>query len=96
MENSRRAHVRQIQAVRRSSSVRLLIIGLDGATLDLIEPWAAAGDLPVSEKALREAIRTKTKKAFVDTNLKCFDLGFQAAKAALDGAKGRGKAAAQK
>jgi predicted AlkP superfamily phosphohydrolase/phosphomutase len=26
---------------------RLLIIGLDGATFDLIEPWVAAGDLPV-------------------------------------------------
>ena len=25
---------------------RLLIIGLDGATLDLIEPWARAGHLP--------------------------------------------------
>lgn len=28
-------------------SARLLVIGLDGATLDLVAPWAAAGDLPV-------------------------------------------------
>jgi predicted AlkP superfamily phosphohydrolase/phosphomutase len=28
------------------SGRRLLIIGLDGATFDLIEPWAEAGDLP--------------------------------------------------
>ncbi|MFC2046277.1 alkaline phosphatase family protein, partial [Chloroflexota bacterium] len=27
-------------------SARILLIGLDGATLDLIEPWAARGDLP--------------------------------------------------
>ncbi len=27
-------------------SARVLIIGLDGATFDLIEPWVAAGDLP--------------------------------------------------
>ncbi len=27
-------------------TARLLIIGLDGATFDLIEPWAASGDLP--------------------------------------------------
>ena len=26
---------------------RLLVIGLDGATLDLVRPWAAAGRLPV-------------------------------------------------
>jgi predicted AlkP superfamily phosphohydrolase/phosphomutase len=26
---------------------RILVIGLDGATLDLIEPWARAGQLPV-------------------------------------------------
>ena len=25
---------------------RLLVIGLDGATLDLVAPWAAAGELP--------------------------------------------------
>ena len=29
-----------------SSHPRLLIIGLDGATFDLIRPWAAAGKLP--------------------------------------------------
>jgi hypothetical protein len=28
-------------------SARLLVIGLDGATLDLVAPWAAAGKLPV-------------------------------------------------
>lgn len=29
------------------SDRRVLVIGLDGATLDLVEPWAAAGKLPV-------------------------------------------------
>ncbi len=29
-----------------ASHSRLLIIGLDGATFDLIRPWAAAGKLP--------------------------------------------------
>jgi predicted AlkP superfamily phosphohydrolase/phosphomutase len=28
-------------------SARLLVIGLDGATFDLVAPWAAAGELPV-------------------------------------------------
>ena len=31
---------------------KLLVIGLDGATLDLIEPWAKAGNLPVLSKLM--------------------------------------------
>ncbi|WP_236890147.1 indolepyruvate oxidoreductase subunit beta [Desulfoluna limicola] len=34
------------------------------------------GILPLTADAIREAITTKTKKAFVDMNLKAFDLGF--------------------
>lgn len=37
------------------------------------------GILPLSAEQVKEAIRTKTKAAFVDTNLKAFDLGFSAA-----------------
>ncbi|WP_319408922.1 indolepyruvate oxidoreductase subunit beta [uncultured Desulfosarcina sp.] len=37
------------------------------------------GILPIPKENLLEAIRTKTKKAFVDVNLKAFDLGFIAA-----------------
>lgn len=32
---------------------RVLIIGLDGATLDLVEPWAKSGKLPVIEKLMK-------------------------------------------
>jgi indolepyruvate ferredoxin oxidoreductase beta subunit len=35
--------------------------------------------LPVTEAMVREAIKTRTKAAFVDTNLKAFELGFGAA-----------------
>lgn len=35
--------------------------------------------LPLATGAVREAIRTRTKQAFVETNLKAFDLGFEAA-----------------
>ena len=35
--------------------------------------------LPLPTDAVREAIRTKTKQAFVETNLKAFELGFEAA-----------------
>jgi indolepyruvate ferredoxin oxidoreductase beta subunit len=37
------------------------------------------GILPIPKENLVEAIRTETKKAFVDVNLKAFDLGFIAA-----------------
>ncbi|MGA6926150.1 MAG: indolepyruvate oxidoreductase subunit beta [Desulfosarcina sp.] len=38
--------------------------------------------LPISRTNLEEAIRTKTKKAFVEVNLKAFDMGFTAAQEA--------------
>ena len=38
------------------------------------------GIMPLSADHVKEAIRTSTKKAFVDINLKAFELGFDAAK----------------
>jgi indolepyruvate ferredoxin oxidoreductase beta subunit len=35
--------------------------------------------IPLSADSVREVIRTKTKKAFVDNNLKAFELGYGAA-----------------
>ena len=35
--------------------------------------------VPLTPQNIKEAIQTKTKKAFVETNLKAFDLGFSAA-----------------
>ena len=40
------------------------------------------GILPLSAEIIKEAIRTTTKQAFVDTNIKAFDLGFSAAEKA--------------
>jgi len=37
---------------------------------------AGSNVLPIPREAFEETIRTKTKKAFVKTNLKAFDLGF--------------------
>jgi indolepyruvate ferredoxin oxidoreductase beta subunit len=36
--------------------------------------------IPLSADNVKETIRTKTKKAFVEANIKAFDLGFSAAK----------------
>jgi indolepyruvate ferredoxin oxidoreductase beta subunit len=38
--------------------------------------------LPVSAESVREAMRRKTKPAYLDSNLKAFDLGFDAARQA--------------
>ena len=35
---------------------RVLAIGLDGATMDLIRPWAAAGKLPALERLMSEGV----------------------------------------
>jgi indolepyruvate ferredoxin oxidoreductase beta subunit len=37
------------------------------------------GILPLSVEQVKRAMRTKTKKAFLDSNLKAFDLGFETA-----------------
>jgi len=37
------------------------------------------GKIPLSAETVTETIKTKTKKAFVETNLKAFELGFSAA-----------------
>ena len=39
------------------------------------------GVLPLSVEEVKTAMGTKTKKAFLDTNLKAFDLGYAAASA---------------
>jgi predicted AlkP superfamily phosphohydrolase/phosphomutase len=40
----------------KSSKNRMLVIGLDGATLDLIGPWAAAGKLPNLQHLLETGV----------------------------------------
>lgn len=40
------------------------------------------GILPLTVDQVKEAMRTKTKKAFLDSNLKAFDLGYAAAESA--------------
>lgn len=36
--------------------MRMLIVGLDGATFDLIRPWAAAGHLPALARLMQEGV----------------------------------------
>ncbi|CAB1065178.1 Indolepyruvate oxidoreductase subunit IorB (EC [Olavius sp. associated proteobacterium Delta 1] len=48
----------------------------------LLGSLTQAGVLPLSVDEVKVAMRTKTKKAFLDSNLKAFDLGFAAAESA--------------
>lgn len=54
-----------------------------GVNMVMLGALLGAEDISISENSIREVIRTKTKAAFVDTNMKCFDMGLQAAKKAL-------------
>jgi indolepyruvate ferredoxin oxidoreductase beta subunit len=38
------------------------------------------GKIPLSKETVQDAIKTKTKKAFVEYNLKAFDFGFSMAR----------------
>ena len=40
------------------NSCRTLVIGLDGATLDLIDPLVDAGCLPTLERLMTEGVRS--------------------------------------
>ena len=53
-----------------------------GLNIVLLGALCAVGDLPVKESAVRKAIETKTKKAFLESNMMCFELGAAAARAA--------------
>jgi indolepyruvate ferredoxin oxidoreductase beta subunit len=46
------------------------------ANIVMVGALARSGAIPVPREAFEETIRTKTKKKFVETNLKAFELGF--------------------
>jgi len=46
------------------------------ANIVVLGALTGSGVLPISREAFEETIQTKTKKAFVETNLKAFELGF--------------------
>jgi indolepyruvate ferredoxin oxidoreductase beta subunit len=50
-----------------------------GVNMVMLGALMAAGDIPLTEASLRKAIETRTKKRFVEANMKCFDMGLQAA-----------------
>lgn len=53
-----------------------------GVNMVMLGALMAEGDIPLTEASLRKAIESRTKKAFVEANMKCFERGMQAAKEA--------------
>jgi len=48
------------------------------ANIVVLGALTGSGVLPIPREAFEQTIQTKTKKAFVETNLKAFELGFSA------------------
>ena len=81
--------LQELQELIRNKTARL--IAFDAQTLAkqagnimslnmvLLGSLIQTGIMPVSAEDVKEAIRTSTKKAFVDVNIKAFELGFEAA-----------------
>jgi indolepyruvate ferredoxin oxidoreductase beta subunit len=64
-----------VTLAKQAGSVMSVNIVLLGALIE-------SGILPITAEKVKEVIRAKTKKAFVESNLKAFELGFAAAKSA--------------
>ncbi len=54
MDLNKLATPERVKTVQQMRADRVLIIGLDGATFDLIEPWAKAGHLPNLARLMAE------------------------------------------
>jgi indolepyruvate ferredoxin oxidoreductase beta subunit len=81
--------IQELQELIRNKTARL--IAFDAQTLAkqagnimslnmvLLGSLIQTGTMPVTADNVKEAIQTSTKKAFVDINIKAFELGFEAA-----------------
>lgn len=84
--------LKELQALIRSKTAKLIAFNAAALAREAGNPLSVnmvllgaltqTGVLPVSVEEVKEAMRTKTKKAFLDSNLKAFDLGLAAAEAA--------------
>lgn len=80
----------QVQAIIKRKTQKLIAIdavklakesgNVLAVNMVLVGALIQTGILPVTEENVKEAIKSRIKKAFVEINLKAFDLGFQSAK----------------
>lgn len=78
-----------IQSLIRSKTAKLIAFNAESMAREagnilsvnmvLLGALIQTGKIPLGVETVKEAIRTKTKKTFVETNLKAFELGFSTA-----------------
>ena len=78
-----------IQSLIRSKTAKLIAFNAESMAREagnilsvnmvLLGALIQTGKIPLARETVKEAIRTKTKKVFVETNLKAFELGFSTA-----------------
>ncbi len=84
--------LKQLQELIRNKTSRLIAFNAASLAKEAGNPLSVnmvllgaliqTGVLPLSVEQVKEAMKTKTKKAFLDSNLKAFDLGYAAAESA--------------
>mgnify|MGYP003574574223 CR=1 FL=1 len=82
----------ELQRLIREKTNRLIAFDASGLAVQAGNPMSLnivllgaliqVGLLPLSAETIKQAIRTTTKQAFVETNIKAFELGFAAAEIA--------------
>ena len=83
--------LKQLQALIRQKTAKLIAFNAAelakeagnslAVNMVLLGALIQTGILPLSVEQVKQAMKTKTKKAFLDSNLKAFELGFAAAQA---------------
>jgi indolepyruvate ferredoxin oxidoreductase, beta subunit len=78
-----------IQSLIRSKTAKLIAFNAESLAREagnvlsvnmvLLGALIQTGKIPLTKETVKDAIKTKTKKTFVDTNLKAFELGFSTA-----------------
>ena len=81
--------IQELQELIRNKTARLIAFdaqalakqagNIMSLNMVLLGSLIQTGIMPVSADKVKEAIRTSTKKAFIDINIKAFELGFEAA-----------------
>jgi indolepyruvate ferredoxin oxidoreductase beta subunit len=81
--------IKQMQELIRNKTAKLIAFdalalakqagNIMSLNMVLLGSLIQTGIMPVSADNVKEAIRTSTKKAFIDINIKAFELGFEAA-----------------
>lgn len=82
--------LKKIQSLIRAKTANLIAFNAEvqareagnvlSVNMVLLGALIQTGKIPLGKETVEEAIRTKTKKAFVESNLKAFELGFSKAK----------------